>query len=488
MTLVEYFLLFALFFTGFVFMTAFCGHERPLRSLAGAFPMGCCLWAAGTFLAAACPLLPKDAYGLSLPGTAVFMGIVATVALLVTLRHHGYTKKYAVAFFCAFFLCGLAYWFFTNLNISILTGDSPKHIHPSAGLFTALKNDVRSFNQTLAALAGLSGQDRYFFAYHSLFAVSLIVLLAECIYHEVNEAGSGLIPALSTALAGSLLLASCHITALNAFYVNNHLLIAVLIMLALSIFLGRTDREPAISLPMAYLGVIVVSFLPILRLEGQLIALLLLLVMLGRPGISRKIQVRGFALFALLTAPILLFMILYPAHAGSKGLSPWIFPMIMLCTALLPLFFMLNARRWVRYVQEHANILTLLGLVLAIALFILISPDRMQYRMGFVLHNSLDESYWGFVHQALALAIIAIFALRILFPSQVLKSVYQRTDLALLFYLGSLLLIIFMLNFHGSRLGWSDSQNRMLFQCLPVGILWVSIQAGLGFAGGQKES
>ena len=58
---------------------------------------------------------------------------------------------------------------------------------------------------------------------------------------------------------------------------------------------------------------------------------------------------------------------------------------------------------------------------------------------------------------------------------------YRRIDLVLMFFVAALLLMVFMLRFHGARLGWSDSQNRMLMHFLPVGIVWISIQLGLGF-------
>lgn len=484
MTLVEYFLLFLLFFTGYLFVTAFTGPERVFRNLVAAFPMGCCLWGAATFLTAALPLLPKDAYGLNLIASLSLTGLIAMATLLVSIKRHSIPPCNTLAIVYGFILLSLLYWFFMQLNISVITGDSLSHIHPQEGMKTM--GNVRGFNSTLAALAGLAGQDRYFFSYHSIFAVALLLLMGECIFYEVKSASSGLGPALCSSIVGPTLMASCHMTAIHTFYVNNHMLVAVLIILALSLLIGRNKSEQDLSgssLPMVSLAVISISFLCLLRLEGLLIALLLLVITLGNSGVNHTVRVQAFLLLALLSTPFQLFLIF--STAGKVSAANLV--VILLATLLLPMVFALKKPGWVLHLQDQANMYAILGLGIGIGLFFLMNFNKMMRRLGWFVHNTLDESYWGFVHQTLIVAVLALLGLRFFFHNPKMTSLYRRIDLLLLFYIASLLLIVFMLKFHGARLGWSDSQNRMLIHFLPAGILWASIQAGLGFVKNVRD-
>lgn len=483
MTFIEYIFLFFLFFTGYFFITAFLGYGRLLRNLAGAFPIGCCLWGATTFLTTALTALPKDVYGLSLPVAMLLTVLLGIASLIVSTRRHGLKTENIIAGTGGFIIISFLYWLFIQFNLSVLSGDSLNQIHPQIGL--KAWGDVRGFNQSIAALAGLSGQDRYFFPYHPIFAISLIFITAECIFHEVKSATS-LGPAMLTSLVGPLLMASCHITAINAFYVNNHMLVTVLIILALSVLIGCIKymrEQPEIAQPMAVLGAIIVSFLCLLRLEGQLIAFLLLVITLGHPEVNPTVRMRAFLVFALLTSPFQLFMVFCTAGKVSAAN----FALILLATLLFPIAFSLNSPRWVLHLQRHANKYALLGIGIGVILFFAFNPGKMMYRCEVLFQNMLDESYWGFVYQTLFIAALAIFVLRFFFHEPQMLSTHRRMDLILLFYMGSLLLVVFMLNFHGARPGWSDSQNRMLIHFLPTGILWVSIQAGLGFAGQARK-
>lgn len=485
MTIVELVILFLLFFTGFFFISAFSGDERILRNLAGAFPMGCCLWGSATFLTAALPLLPKNVYGLSLPMAMAITGLIAMTTLLVSAKRHIFTRNNIFSFVIGFSLLSLFYGLFLQMNFSVMSGDSLYHIHPQSGMKAWMS--VRGFNSTLAALAGLTGQDRYFFQYHPLFAISLLLLMGECIFHEVKSTTTRLYTAICASIVGPMLMASCHITAINAFYVNNHMLVAVLIVLALSILVSDNETEgkaPEVSryMLMVSLAVTTVSSLSLLRLEGLHVALLLLIIMLGQSNVKHTIRLRAFMLLAVLTCPFLLLMTLITETTALKVN----FTITFLVTLSLPIIFSLKTPTWVLHLQEQSNKYAVIGIGIGVMLFFLINFEKMIRRFGQVLHNSLDESYWGFTHQTLFVAVLVLLGVRFLFPDPKMITAHRRIDLLLLFYFASLLFIVFLLNFHGARAGWSDSQNRMLFHFLPAGILWVSIQAGFGITRNTK--
>lgn len=480
MTLMELLLLAMLFGVGYCSMSALAGPERPLRTLAGAFPMGCCLWALGVFLIAALPFPAKDVFGMNLSASLLLMAGIVGVSLLVIATQQRTVWRFLLPAVPALALLLLLYWFFFWANISIITADSLSHLHPQKG-FESMKSG-RAFNQTLAALAALAGQDRYFFPFHPLFFVSLMVLMGECIYHEIKSAGTNLGPALSFALAGPILLASTHMTSIQMFYVNNHLLVATMICLALSLLLGKKSRDQGseVPLPLAALAVIAVTPLSLLRLEGQFIGIILLVVMLGRVGVDRLVRVRALLLYLFLTAPVLLFLITLSLDGGKTDAGH--FAAMLLVTVFLPVFFYPKKPALIGHLQDHASKYTLLSLALVITVFLYLRLDKMVYRLGWVVHNAFDVSHWGFAHQVLIFAIFVLLAVRAVSGDAAMAANLRRIDSLLLFSIAALLSIVFLTYFHGARLGWSSSQNRMLFHFFPAIILWVAIQAGIGFA------
>lgn len=477
MTFVEYAIIFLLSGTGFFFISAFTAKERPFRALAGAFPLGCCLWAASTFVIAILPIIPKNIFRLNVSATLVLMSIITIYSLVVTWKRDGFRPHNTVLFLIAFSFIAFLYWFFLQVNFSIITPDSLYQLHPHAG-FDAM-NSGRSFNQTLAALASLAGQDRYFFPFHSLFAVSLTAIIAECIFHEVKSATVGIGPALSSALVGILLFTSCHMTAIQIFYVNNHMLMSFMITFSLSVLLGCNDKQPASSLPLALLGVISVSFLCSLRLEGQLVAIILLVIMLGRPEVDRSARIRSFFLFAILTSPFMLYMIDLLSAGGMVDSRQ--FAAMYLTTLLLPVFFTIQKPAWIVHFQRKAHIYTLFGMAVLITTVASFHLGRILERLGHFWKNTFIAGNWGFSNLIIVLAIISFLGMRFFLADPSMTSRYRRTDNLLFFYLASLLSILFLMNFHGSHPGWSDSQNRMLFHFFPAIIIWICIQTGFGF-------
>jgi hypothetical protein len=490
MTILEYIFLILFFCTGYFFIIAFIGYDRQYRTLAGAFPLGCCIWGATTLLMAAQPLLSKDVYGFNLPAAFVATGIIMTISVVISIKRHKISLPNFLAIIGGIFIISFLYYLFTELNVSIITPDSLHHIRPQQGLEN-MKN-IRGFNTTHALLAGLISQDRYFFAYHPLFATSLLLVMGEFIFFEIQSAINRFLPAVCCAIVGPLLLASCFITTIHAFYVNNHILVAMLIMFSLSFLIDEKnyhqDASTTIFQNRLFLSVIIISFLGILRLEGQLYAILLLIITLGHSSIDSNMRFKAFLLFTLLTAPVQLFMVFFT----NGKVSPASFGLIFLTTLFLPIFFALKKPKISKILQNNANYCVLFVIGICIITFFLMSYGKMTTRLGWVLHNMFDESYWGFVYQTVFVAMSTLLGLRLIFHEPKRDSMYRRIDLVLMFYLAALLLMVFMLRFHGARLGWSDSQNRMLMHFLPVGIVWISIQLGLGFCqnttyAGQKK-
>lgn len=479
--IIEYLIIVALFFSGCFFILAFDGQTRPLRVLSGAFPLGCCLWSAAVLLSIVLPVPGKDAYGMSIPIAVTVCTILSGSSLYILIVRKHYSVVTVTAVMCGAAGMIMIYQLFLWLNISIITGDSLSQIHPQVGL--PAWGNVRGFNQSLAVLAGWTGQDRYFFAYHALFSVSLLVLMGDCIFHEMTKLFLSIIAAYAIALAGPLLMASTFMTAINTFYVNNHMLVGTLIVLAVSLLLERRE-ENGLSSPPALLATIVVSFLCLLRLEGTLTALVLLLLMTGAADVQRHVRVRAFLLFALLNIPFLFFMVFFT----SGKVSAVHFIMICSVVAALPVLFALQHPKWLQHVQERTNWGVLLLLVAAIGVFFLLDMHKMNVRVGWFVRNGFDVSYWGFVNHLLVVVMPLLLCLRLVFQAPPLRQTYLRVDLLLLFYIASLLLIVFILNFHPSHAGWTDSQNRMLIHFLPIALIWVSIQTGLGLSARQRRA
>ena len=237
MIYLEYTILLLLFLIGYSFITSFIGYDRQVRTVASSFPIGCCLWACSYLLSAAFPFVPKSVYGFNMPVALMIILLMLIITLFISLNRYQICWQHCLVLFCGALFISFLYWLFNQINISVITGDSLSHLHPHEGL--SVMGNVRGFNTTHAALAGLVGQDRYFFSYHPLFSLSLLLILGECAFFEIKTETNKLSIALCASIVGPLLLASCFMTAINTFYVNNHMLFAVLIMIALSLLVKK---------------------------------------------------------------------------------------------------------------------------------------------------------------------------------------------------------------------------------------------------------
>ena len=477
MIYLEYTILLLLFLIGYFFITSFIGYDRQVRNIAGAFPIGCCLWASISLLSDALPFVPKSVYGFYMPVALMMILLILIITLLISLNRYQICWQNCLAILCGVLLISFLYWLFNQINISIITGDSLHQLHPQNGL-NGMRN-VRGFNTTHAALAGLVGQDRYFFSYHPLFSLSLLILLGECAFFEIKTETNKLSIALWASIIGPLLLASCFMTAINVFYVNNHILFAALIMIALSLFSqnnNRNNNDSRQEFFIILLAVIVVSFLGLLRLEGNFVAMILLIIMLGHPEVNHRVRFKALLGFALISTPFQLFLIFNTAGKVSSEN----FALIFLSIWLLPIAYYSNKPDILSHIQNQAHKYIVLILGACITFFFVIGYNKMKNRLSWELQNMLDESYWGFTYQSISCALVIIIGLRIFHPSPQNNVANPKLDLILLFFISSLLSILFMLNFHGSHPGWTSSQNRMLIHFLPVVILWITTQAGLG--------
>lgn len=470
--LIELSLVSILFLAGYGALRFFLGQRRLLLRLALAFPIGCCFWGGAVWLSALCPGCWTDAYGLNLAvaGACFAAGVLflwcASVARERLSLQEGLSLGIMVA--C---MDGL-YFAFTWWNASVLTADSLSQSHPQMG-YCAFQS-VRAFNQAFAALIGVFQQDRYPFAFHALFGVSLHMLVYDAVYTRIRQrsAGNALL-ARGYALAGVLLLGSCHMTAIQMFYVNNHMLFATLLigsMLLLDAYVR--ENAPRMGTP----GIILLAFLGMLRPEGQLVAVVFVVIGLGRSGLLPGDRLKLVFLFSLLTMPFLIFLLyLDETKVQSSHLA-----VILAGTVLLPFLYWPIRHKLIRHMQDRSGAYLLVCLIVAFAVSVVLRPALMQRRISMVFVNLFDLSYWGFTNHLVVL-------LTLLLPVAIVGGRFfgysRKTpgdgQYMLMLWVAGVLSVVCLLNFTNSRYGWSGSHNRMMFHFLPIWIAWLCSEWGM---------
>jgi hypothetical protein len=446
--------------------------------------LGCCLWFAAVLMSAFAPSGLHDVYGLSMPVSMTVLAIVVLAAWLVIVRRHLLTQTGYTTLLLSLTSVMLLYWLFTSLKIVIMTGDSLKHVHPQWGLIPSMQK-ARAFDQALSYLArDIVGDDRYFFAIHPLFGLSLCLLVAESVFCATKHYSGKTMEAIVSAMIAVLVLVSPHMTAIQFFYVNHHMLVAFLILFSWSLLEeGLNADGVAYSRGLAFLGAIAAAFLSVLRIEGQIVAALLMLIMCGRTWEDSKLRFYVYVLYASLTAPVMWIMMRLWSEGGRVDGS--FFTYMLLLNLCVSVFFALERPRFVVSLQNQFSHWALIASVFLVAATFFLRSERMAM-LPTIFDNALDESYWGFVHYIIPAMILVVWISRILGSDRKHLGSGMECDRLLWIYLSGLLVIIFITIFQHTRPGWSGTHNRMLFHFYPVIIVWLSIQAGRMISGALR--
>lgn len=456
-------------------MRMFCGNHRWLRSVAAAFPVGCSLYAASVFVSSQFGMLPVNIWGANY---GVIFGVLLVLSLLsysASLIRCPLSGKEALAFAFSAALLLLFYAFFTWLNTSLTTGDSLQMLHPQFG-YGIIRGD-RMFNRTLALLGALAGVDRYLFALHPLGGICLLFLTGEMIFHEAGLGRESRLWAVCVALVGMTLVASTHMTRIQFFYINNHMWVAVIVLLAVSLLLDAGDDQAEGNTGFAWGitgGGFLVSLLGFLRLDGPLFGLVIVAVMLGRASVRSALRVKGAFVYALFATPLLGYMV----WLDSGKVGAWEYLVILFATWLLVLFFFIRMPERLASLQQQTGLFSCLAGLLGLIVLLVVRADDTTQNLDFFKSNTFAVSTWGYSMHYLVFCSVAVLVG--LCCGSMDKHDRGRERMRSLGYLVlcSVFVILLLTPFERIRLRWSNSHNRMLFHFFPLAVVWSVVHVG----------
>jgi hypothetical protein len=265
-------------------------------------------------------------------------------------------------------------------------------------------------------------------------------------------------------IAASLVLLSTPLYIVQMFFIQGTLTTSIFL------FLGTICAWLAISEKNNYwfvffpLSLIGVSFS---RSETFTYSVLLILIFLSTKKIQYKIQLWTFLPYL----GVLFFWFLYLSFGmknGSDSLTPERLPIILLFLALLIIIILLsNKPLFTDYLLPFANKFLLFPLILGFILETFINPGLMWASLFSFLSNLFLTGYWGF-----SFWIIIPFTIINLFKSDHSSIQKLLSSILVCIVLMVLDMVILRTPYH---LFWTDSANRLMTLCLPIGLCLISI-------------
>lgn len=477
--LIEPMLIALIWLVGWCFIRWSCGAALSLTlSVGAALPIGMGLW--GVFY-----WLVRSIIGRSLvlgaPGwifgvftVVVLSPIVATRSFRLDLRR--YAGLISLISSCVVLL-SLGLMRFSSF---VPTVDSFRLLSSENSLAASLTSGFPIVLSSIGALGVVTGQGFVGTVYPLLFISLVLITVA-----SLPLIGS-LYPTrgwsrLVAALLLVLFFALTPMALLQFSYVNGHVFTACCLLTLLMILLE--SRSVRFDAPTDYAHTVCVFFLALFvsmsRMEGALLNILVLASMLfsglrAGPRIGRYMQASvGLAVvvWAIVTVLVL---------SGQAFVSSTQYVALSAIAVLLSLISLLDATgavcRW--FVRYGSRLMLLVSITVAYGVHV-VKPAHMGVSTASVFSNMLVQNegwgyFWWFVVAIIMVCWWNVSLVR--FRVDVLRDGASRQAqrvLGVFFALGLLVTILIGLFRQPYRIGWSDSANRIIFQLVPVLVVWL---------------
>ena len=253
---------------------------------------------------------------------------------------------------------------------------------------------------------------------------------------------------------GTAFLFSSYFFTHQQFYVNGHCAVASYLSLSFLLASIQNDRKPEYLLSGLFLGAI-----PLLRLEGMLLAALIWIACFSDKQVSswKKSWPLGIAL--LVFAPWYLNLALI-GSSGTIGSPSKYLLMLSILIGLFVLPFIPFVKRYLFLAPKAC----LLGLSLALLLAAALKPQHISEAVAAFGSNLAVTGTW------LSFWISGIIAL--LAALQLPKIPEERRFWQLLVSFLMLVIALIIMRDNPYRIGWGDSGNRMMSHIAPLFVLY----------------
>lgn len=295
-----------------------------------------------------------------------------------------------------------------------------------------------------------------------VFAVTFLYMCVACLRSmNVGRVWAGLI-----AMSSTLFMATTYFIVFQSFYVHNNFPSAMYLFVAVGcMWLGMTRPESGwLALSMAsFFGFI------LLRTEAPLYYAVFAAPMLWSPTVTRRVRLACFVPIFVLTLAwyVRLVALIGP---GSDILSPGKAWGLMAIMAAFTAVAALPDRPTVRRVMALIPWVMLYGSMILVVGFTLKRPEHMRHCLDAMGENLFRTGRWGASWGVLAVLTVLALGLPRL-DRQDCWTVGTATFLAMVYILG-------LFREHPYRVGWGDSANRLVTQCVPILIAYLTLRFG----------
>jgi len=455
-----------LFILGFSYSIFFMGDKRLFRTSVVSVPLGLGVWSVlwivlNIFMSL---IGLEDNYYVSV---AVFC-ILLSVSIYFFYISRGIfrNRKFKYTLIISPIILLLITIFFHNLRTSIIFGDSYAFITWSYELKDLVSRGLPGFGLSVSNLSALFLPDYYNYSIHPIISLSLLLLIFDSIYNyrSLNGKNNYIKFALSVLLVFLVLSANNFIW--QAFYVNQHNLTAIFILL-LSIFLLEKKKEYSIGEKIYIVGLL--TAITTIRMEGMLLSFGLILFFLYYETLNFSVRRSIVSAYLVISGFYVLFLssVLWgnELFSAKKYGAVWILFFIFFLTENIIFRKYPKLMEFIKFAALGASFSFLLFLII-------INYGHMTESIGNFASNTFNQILWGLTNYVLIILSLLVIAFRIKRKESIAES-----DALFYYFICCIILILVLSNFRPPyKPGWPDSGNRMLLHFLPLLPVWIGIE------------
>jgi hypothetical protein len=477
--LVEPLLVAVMWLVGWCFIRWACGSTLSFYlSVGAALPVGMGLW--GIFYWSARSILGRSLV-LGCPGLMFgLFTLFAVLPIATTKSFRADLRRYAPSVVCmvsAVMVLALALMRFGSF---IPTVDSFRLLSSENSPAASLTQGFPIVLSSISALGVVTGQGFLGTIYPLLF-LSLVLITAAAFYRLQSLYPTRGWARLVAALILILFFVLTPMARLQFSYVNGHVFTACCLLTLLLLLLE--SRSVRFDPPSAYGHTVCVFLLALLvsmsRMEGSLLTIVILATILlsgVRVGRASGRFMPAAAALAVVTWGVVMVRVL----KGQAFVSSGQYVALSALAALLGLLSLLDPAGVIcRWIARYGTRIMVLGSITVAYAVHVLQPAHMSASTSSVLSNLIVQNegwgyFWWFV--------VAIIPVCWWNPSlarsrvDVLREVpdqHAQRVLLTFFALALLATIVIGLFRQPYRVGWSDSANRIIFQLVPVLLVWL---------------
>ena len=366
-----------------------------------------------------------------------------------------------------------SFWFFILVKILLLlklpvimSGDSFEMVDIFSNYESMIIYKRSIFLNLIQSLSVYINEDYILSTYIYLISINFYLLVGYFVFYMIEKLNIIQSNKYAISILVPILLLSSFMGFYNFFYVNHHMLVAIILLISAFLIYKYLD-EPRISY-LVYMTILIVGTI-LMRVESAILSFIFLVIFLSNPNIIKRYFHSILFTYVTICSIYLLWVIGFmPDDAEIKPILYQVIILIMWVVTLSLYFADKTGWEFDKTFFVSLHKITLLLSVILLLLLIFIKPINMLWgARNVVIHLIYERSgAWGLLWYFVFGAVAYVY-------KRNKSNLTTKYNVLIFYFLISYIfmqILMFFRNPYTTYFG--DSANRMLFHIVPFILIW----------------